>query len=80
MHGFATAWIIEHFDKEVILEMNLIFNTFAWSNFGIRFYRVRNQVKLGVSLRVLYCVVDIGYGLGRSLGVCRSASQKYQMF
>ena len=29
---------------------------------------VRNHVKLGVSLRVLYCVVDTGYGLGRSLG------------
>jgi hypothetical protein len=27
MHGFATtAWIIEHFDMEVILEMN----TIAW--------------------------------------------------
>ena len=24
---------------------------------------VRNHVKLGVSLRVLYCVVDTGYGL-----------------
>ena len=34
---------------------------------------VRNHVKLGVSLRVLYCVVDTGYGLGRSLGDCRPA-------
>jgi hypothetical protein len=43
---------------------------------------VRNHVKLGVSLRVLYCVVDTGFGLGRSLGDCRPAlpkSQKYQM-
>ena len=43
---------------------------------------VRNHVKLGVSLRVLYCVVDTGYGLGRSLGDCRSAlpkGRKYQM-
>ena len=46
---------------------------------------VRNHVKLeirwfvmnfnsgGFSLRVLYCVVDTGYGLGRSLGDCRPA-------
>ena len=43
---------------------------------------VRNHVKLGVSLRVLYCVVDTGYGLGRSLRDCRPAllkGQKYQM-
>jgi hypothetical protein len=37
---------------------------------------VRNHVKLGVSLRVLYCVVDTGYGLGRSLGDCRPALPK----
>ena len=43
---------------------------------------VRNHVKLGVSLRVPYCVVDAGYGLGRSLGDCRPAlpkGQKYQI-
>ena len=55
---------------------------------------VRNHFKLeirsfvmnfnsgGFSLRVLYCVVDTGYGLGRSLGDCRPAlpkGQKYQM-
>ena len=43
---------------------------------------VRNHVKLGVSLRVLYCVVDTGYGLGRSLGDCTPAlpkGRKYQM-
>ena len=43
---------------------------------------VCNHVKLGGSLRVLYCVVDTGYGLGRSLGGCRPAllkGQKYQM-
>ena len=42
---------------------------------------VRNHVKLGVSLRVLYCVVDTGYGLGKSLGDCRPAlpkGEKYQ--
>jgi hypothetical protein len=39
---------------------------------------VRNHVKLGVSLRVLYCVVDTGYGLGRSLGDCRPALPKGQ--
>ena len=41
-----------------------------------------NHVKLGVSLRVLYCVADTGYGLGRSLGDCRPAlpkGRKYQM-
>ena len=36
---------------------------------------MRNHVKLGFSLRVLYCVVDAGYGLGGSLEDCR----KYQM-
>ena len=29
--------------------------------------KVRKHVKLGVVLRGLYCVVDISYGLGRSL-------------
>ena len=46
------------------------------------FSRVRNHVKLGVSPRVLYCVADTGYGLGRSLGDCKPAlpkGQKYQM-
>ena len=36
----------------------------------------------GFSLRILYCAVDTGYGLGGSLGDCRSAlpkGQKYQM-
>ena len=37
---------------------------------------VRNHVKLEVSLRVMYCVVDTGYGLGRSLGDCRPALPK----
>ena len=43
---------------------------------------MRNHVKLGVSPRVLYCVVDTGYVLGRSLGDCRTAlpkGPKYQM-
>jgi hypothetical protein len=30
---------------------------------------VRNHIKIGVSLRVLYCVVDTCYGLGISLGI-----------
>jgi hypothetical protein len=37
---------------------------------------MRYHVKLGLSLRVLYCVVDTGYGLGRSLGDCRPALPK----
>jgi hypothetical protein len=40
------------------------------------------HVKLGVFLRVPYCVVDTSYGLGRSLGDCRLAlpkGRKYQM-
>jgi hypothetical protein len=44
--------------------------------------RKRNHVKLGVSLRILYCVVDTGYGLDRFLGDCRPAlpkGRKYQM-
>ena len=55
---------------------------------------VRNHVKLeicsfvinfqewGFSLRILYCMVGNGYGLGGSLGVCRPAlpkGWKYQM-
>jgi hypothetical protein len=43
---------------------------------------VRNHFKLGVSPRVLYCVRDTGYGLGRSLKDCRPAlpkGRKYQM-
>ena len=49
---------------------------------GCRVQMVRNHVKLGVSLKVLYCVVDTGYELGRSLGDCRPAlskGRKYQM-
>ena len=41
-------------------------------------YIVRNHVKLGFSLRVLYCAVDTGYGLGRSLGDFRPALSKGQ--
>jgi hypothetical protein len=43
---------------------------------------VGNHVKLGVSLRILYCVMDTGYGLGGSLGDYRPAlpkGRKYQM-
>ena len=43
---------------------------------------MRNHIKLGIFLRVLYCVVDTGYGHGRSLGDCRPAlpkGGKYQM-
>ena len=41
-----------------------------------------NSAAGGFSLRVLYCVVDTGYGLGRSLRDCRLAlpeGPKYQM-
>ena len=59
-------------------------NSVAYVRFK-SFNTVRNHVKLeirsfvmnfnsgGFSLRVLYCVVDTGYGLGRSLGDCRPA-------
>ena len=43
---------------------------------------MRNHVKLGVSLRILYFVVDTGYGRGGSLGDCTPAlpkDRKYQM-
>ena len=43
---------------------------------------VRNHTKLGVPLRILYYVVDTGYGLGVSLGDCRPVlpkGRKYQM-
>jgi hypothetical protein len=49
---------------------------------GMYFDAVRNHVKLGVSPRILYCVVDTGYGLGGSLRDCRPAlpkGRKYQM-
>ena len=41
-----------------------------------------NTLNQGFSLRILYCVVDIGYGLGRYLGDYRPAlpkGRKYQM-
>ena len=41
--------------------------TFQFLNDKIHNF-VHNHVKLGVSLKVLYCVVDTGYGLGRSQG------------
>ena len=41
---------------------------------------VPNHVKLGVSPRILYCVVDTGYGLGRFLGDCRPALLKGQKY
>ena len=40
------------------------------------YFIVRNHVKVGVSPRTLYCAVDTGYGLGRSLGDCRPALPK----
>ena len=49
---------------------------------NISFEVVLNHVKLGVSLRVLHCVVDTGNGLDRSLGDCRPVlpkGRKYQM-
>ena len=39
---------------------------------------VMNLNSGGFSLRVLYCVVDTGYGLGRPLGDCKP-TRKYQM-
>ena len=47
-------------------------------------YHVKLEIRLfvmnfnsgGFSFRVLYCVVDTGYGLGRSLGNCRPAKVK----
>ena len=42
---------------------------------------IHNHVKLEFSLRVLYCVVDDGYGLGRYFEGCRPAlvkGRKYQ--
>ena len=61
---------IERF-ADVFLNINLIIIVFKC-----------NHVKLGVSLRGRYFVVDTGYGLGRSLGDCRPAlpkGRKYQM-
>ena len=43
---------------------------------------MRNHVKLRVSPRILYCLVDSDYGLGGYLGDCRPAlpkGRKYQM-
>ena len=37
---------------------------------------MRNHVKLGVSPRILYCVMDTGYGLGGSLGIADLHCQK----
>ena len=52
-------------------------------NIPYLFDAVCNHIKLVVSLRVLYCVVDTGYGLGRYLGDCRPAltkGRKYQIW
>ena len=45
---------------------------------GVKYYfkNVPNHVKLGVSPRILYCVVDTGYGVGGSLVNCRPALPK----
>ena len=69
----------------------LLFNNYC-NNMGCK--GLRNHVKLkicsfvinfnsgGVFSKVLYCVVETGYILGRSLGDCRLAlleGRKYQM-
>ena len=41
---------------------------------------MRNDVKLGVSPRILYCVVDTSYELGGSFGDCRPALLKFQKY
>ena len=56
--------------------LGFINQTFDALVHGITKVDVRNHVKLGVSLKVLYCVVDTGYGLGRSQGDCRPALPK----
>ena len=65
-------------DKFVQSESNFATISFpeVMENTSFNYFYVRNHVKLGVSLRVLYCVVDTGYGLGRSLGDCRPALLK----
>ena len=62
--------------------MGKLFKGGNYSRGDTNFDVERNHVKLGVSLRVLYCLVDTGYGLGRSLGDCRPElpkSQNYKM-
>ena len=69
-------------------------NFYCWTTYGRIFclqgrfvvhsysINMRNHVKLGVSPRILYGVVDTGYGLGGSLGDCRPSlpkGRKYQM-
>ena len=70
--------------SEVWINLTSILSVLTWM-FIPNWYHsraVRNHVKLGISLRVLYCVVDTVYWLGRSLGDCRPAlpkGWKYQM-
>ena len=56
---------------------------FVWNHIKLEICLfVMNFNSRGFPLRVLHCVVDTGYGLGRSLGDCRPAlmkGQKYQM-
>ena len=71
-----THWVME---TEITIPLSLKKSRYTYSNF------VRNHVKLEIrsfvmnfnsgvfSLRILYCVVDTGYGLGGSLGDCRPA-------
>ena len=49
-----------------------------WSSYI--FTGVHNHIRIGVSPMILYCVVDIGYGLGGSLGDCRPALPKGQKY
>ena len=63
-------------------QLSLVVNKEGQRTMKMTIKIVRNHVKLGFSLRILYCVVDTGYGLGRSLGDCRPElpkGRKYQM-
>ena len=56
----------------IYLQVHLLIISVRWtySTISVIFLQdVRNHVKLeGFSLTILYCVVDTGYGLGRSVG------------
>ena len=50
--------------------------TFSYPRIASTNSAVSCTIKLGVSLRVLFCVLDNGHGLGRSPGDCKHALPK----
>jgi hypothetical protein len=66
-----THWVQQQTHPKVMT--NMLKKVFNWSEVHLSEVTSYKIHTLGVSLRVLYCVVDTDYGLGRYLGDCRPA-------